>query len=99
MSQSETGSCQICLIIPVYNEVENIGLVLQEVANLPGNPAYRLEILVVDGGSKDGTAETASQAGARVVQQRGRGYGWACHTGFEEASTAQILVFLDGDYS
>src|SRR5690349_5501205 len=99
MSQSETGPCPVCLIIPVYNEVANIGLVLQEVADLPINPAYRLEILVVDGGSKDGTAEATRQAGAQIVQQRGRGYGAACYTGFEEASAAQVLVFLDGDYS
>lgn len=96
MSQSKTG---VCLIIPVYNEVANIGLVLQEVANLEPDPAYRLEVLVVDGGSKDGTVEVARQAGARVVPQRGRGYGAACYTGFEEAVAAQILVFLDGDYS
>ncbi len=99
MSQAELLPCPVCLIIPVYNEVENIALVMQEVNRLPVNPAYNLEILVVDGGSKDGTAQAATQAGARVVQQRGKGYGAACYTGFEEASSAQIVVFLDGDYS
>ena len=90
---------QVCLIIPVYNEIANIGQVIAEAQSLPTNPAYFLEIMVVDGGSRDGTAEAAEQAGVRVVQQRGRGYGAACYTGFLEAANADILVYLDGDYS
>lgn len=99
MERSNQSILQVCLIIPVYNEVENIERVIKEVKAIPANPTYNLEILVVDGGSKDGTVEAAKQAGARVVQQRGRGYGAACYTGFEEASFADILVYLDGDYS
>jgi glycosyltransferase involved in cell wall biosynthesis len=87
------------VIIPVYNEVANIGRVLQEIEDLPADPKYRLEVLVVDGGSRDGTAEEAGRWGVRVVQQRGRGYGAACFTGFEESPDAEIVVFLDGDYS
>lgn len=90
---------KICLIIPVYNEVENIDRVLKEAQALPPNPAYNLEIIVVDGGSQDGTAEAAAELGVRVVRQRGKGYGAACYTGFEEAPTANILLYLDGDYS
>jgi len=90
---------QVCLIIPVYNEVENIGQVIIEALALPANPAYNLEILVVDGGSRDGTVEVAERAGVRVVPQRGRGYGAACYTGFQAATHADILVYLDGDYS
>jgi glycosyltransferase involved in cell wall biosynthesis len=97
--ESQIETLQVCLIIPVYNEAETIGQVLKEVYALPANPLYNLDVLVVDGGSRDATAQIAAQAGAKVVQQRGRGYGAACYTGFEEAASAQILVFLDGDYS
>ena len=100
-SETEMGinSLHVCVIIPVYNEVNNIGSVLQEIKDLPVNPGLRLEVRVVDGGSKDGTTTEAERWGARVVQQRGRGYGAACFTGFEESPEAAILVFLDGDYS
>ncbi len=89
----------VCLIIPVYNEAETIGLVLKEALALPPNPAYTLEILVIDGGSKDGTTEIVAALGVRVVRQRGKGYGAACFTGYEEAHNAAILLYLDGDYS
>jgi glycosyltransferase involved in cell wall biosynthesis len=90
---------QVCLIIPVYNEVENIQRVVAEAKALPPVPAYTLDILVVDGGSQDQTVQVAERAGARVIQQRRRGYGAACYTGFEEAAQADILIYLDGDYS
>ncbi len=90
---------EVSLIIPVYNEVTNIGRVIAEARALPSDERYSLEILVVDGGSSDGTTHAAVEAGARVVQQRGRGYGAACYTGFEEAPTAALLIYLDGDYS
>lgn len=56
------------------------------------------EVIVVDGGSTDGTPDAARSFGARVVQQSGKGYGDACRTG-AEATDAEILVFLDGDYA
>ncbi len=98
-SKPATAKLLVCAIIPVYNEVANIGRVLQELKSVPPAQTYRLEVLVVDGGSQDGTVEEAARLGVRVVRQRGRGYGAACFTGFEEASEAAILVFLDGDYS
>lgn len=93
-----TAPLSVSIIIPVYNEVANIGRVIEEIRAVPPDPVYSLEIIVVDGGSKDGTPEAARAAGARVVPQKQRGYGAACFTGFE-ASTAEVLVFLDGDYS
>ncbi|MEO5634164.1 glycosyltransferase family 2 protein, partial [Gaiella sp.] len=55
-------------------------------------------IVVVDGGSTDGTAELARAAGALVVLEPRRGYGRACLEG-SRATDAEILVFLDGDGS
>jgi glycosyltransferase involved in cell wall biosynthesis len=58
------------------------------------------EILVVDNGSKDRTAEVATAAGARVVKEPVPGYGRAFRAGLRSISTAcEIVVFLDGDGS
>jgi glycosyltransferase involved in cell wall biosynthesis len=84
---------RVAVIIPVYNEAEAIGRLLAE---LPSGAAA--EVIVVDGGSNDGTQGIARAAGATVLPQRGRGYGAACLTG-AEAAEAELLVFLDGDYS
>ena len=54
------------------------------------------EIIVVDNGSTDGTGEVARRAGARVVREVRRGYGYACLAGVLAAETP-IIVFLDGD--
>lgn len=97
--ESQTTKLLVGVIIPVYNEAANIAKVLQEIQSLPQNPNYALEVLVVDGNSQDGTLAEAIRLGARVTQQRGRGYGAACYTGFEEAREAGILVYLDGDLS
>ncbi|MGB7773403.1 MAG: glycosyltransferase family 2 protein, partial [Pseudolabrys sp.] len=58
------------------------------------------EVVVVDGGSLDGTADQAAAAGARVIVEPRRGYGRAIQTGIAAVrSDAEILVFLDGDGS
>ncbi len=90
---------RVSLVIPVYNEAQNIVRVIAEVFALPVDPTYSLEVIVVDGGSSDGSQAVAQEAGAQVVLQRQRGYGAACYNGYEAADKADILVFLDGDYS
>jgi glycosyltransferase involved in cell wall biosynthesis len=84
---------RVAIVIPVWNEAAAIGRVLAEIPRGIGD-----QVIVVDGGSTDGTQDVARAAGATVVHQQGRGYGAACLTG-ARAATADILVFLDGDYS
>ena len=58
------------------------------------------EVVVVDGGSQDGTAAQATAAGARVIVEPRRGYGRAIQAGIAAVrKDAEILVFLDGDGS
>lgn len=57
------------------------------------------QVIVVDNGSTDRTAEQARAAGATVVTQLERGYGAACHAGLIASEGADLLVYLDGDRS
>jgi glycosyltransferase involved in cell wall biosynthesis len=83
------------VIIAALNEEEAIAGVIQSV---PKNVAD--EIVVVDNGSKDRTAEVAATAGARVVKETIPGYGRAFRAGLRAISPrCEIVVFLDGDGS
>lgn len=85
---------RISVIIPVFNEQEGIVSVLRDIPE-----GLVSEVIVVDNGSTDRTAQLAAQAGARVVREARRGYGSACLSGIASADCPDILVFLDGDYS
>jgi len=85
----------ISVIIAALNEEEAIANVINSV---PKDLAD--EIVVVDNGSKDRTAEIAKAAGARVVREPVSGYGRAFRTGLRSISPkCEIIVFLDGDGS
>ena len=83
----------VAAIVIAWNEADALRLILPE---LPTDSID--ELIVVDGGSTDGTADVAASLGAKVIQQSGRGYGDACWAG-ARAATADILVFLDGDFA
>ncbi len=85
---------RVSVVIPTHNEAQSIGRVL---ADLPADIVT--EVLVVDSNSTDGTPEIAARMGARVLHEPRRGYGRACLTGLAGASSPDIVVFLDGDYS
>jgi glycosyltransferase involved in cell wall biosynthesis len=85
----------VSVIIAALNEEESIANVIKSV---PKNLAN--EIVVVDNGSNDRTAEIAKGAGARVVQEPLAGYGRAFRAGLRAISPGcEIVVFLDGDGS
>jgi glycosyltransferase involved in cell wall biosynthesis len=84
---------RIVVVIPALDEEAAIGQVLAEV------PPVVSEVIVVDNGSRDRTAEAARAAGGRVIVEPRRGYGQACLAGIAAAGEADVLVFLDGDHS
>jgi glycosyltransferase involved in cell wall biosynthesis len=65
------------------------------------SPSLGAAVIVVDNGSVDGTADVAAEAGAVVVSETRRGYGWACLAGANRACElgCDVLVFLDADGS
>jgi glycosyltransferase involved in cell wall biosynthesis len=87
----------IKVIIPAYNEADSIGKVIDEI------PSRVSEIVVVSNNSIDETEKIARAAGATVLKEERRGYGYACLKGMkyisELPSKPDIVVFLDGDYS
>lgn len=86
----------ITVIIPAYNEEQSIGKVVDDI---PRNIVDH--VIVVNNNSTDTTVEVARKAGAIVLDEPRKGYGWACLKGIEHSKTlkTEIVVFLDGDYS
>jgi hypothetical protein len=89
---------KIAILVPAYNEAENIGYVLDlmpsEVCGVPTS------VLVVDDGSRDGTGDVAAEHGAAVARHvTNRGGGAALRTGYRlmVESGAEIVVTLDAD--
>jgi len=94
-SAGQRPGLRIAAVIPALDEALSIARVVE------GLRGQRLlasgEIIVVDNGSADGTGEIARAAGARVVREERRGYGYACLAGVLAARDAEVLVLLDGD--
>ncbi|WP_026913997.1 glycosyltransferase family 2 protein [Christiangramia portivictoriae] len=87
----------IKVIIPAYNEADSIGLVINDI------PDIVEEVIVVSNNSTDATEANAAAAGATVLREPRKGYGYACLKGMqyisEQSAKPDIIVFLDGDYS
>ncbi|MEN8775509.1 MAG: glycosyltransferase family 2 protein [Polaribacter sp.] len=85
------------VIIPAFNEQDSIGNVIADL------PKFVDEIIVVNNKSTDKTKENATKAGATVLTEERKGYGYACLKGMDYIAKKEIkptiVVFLDGDYS
>ena len=88
---------KIKVIIPAYNEADSIAAVINEI------PDTVEEIIVVNNNSTDDTVQNAEAAGAIVLTEKRKGYGYACLKGMDhiagQSNSPDIIVFLDGDYS
>ena len=87
---------RVLVIIPAFNEADAIAHVIGDIPN-----ELDAKVVVVNNASTDATEKFASEAGATVVHESRRGYGFACLRGLAYASDyhPDIIVFLDGDYS
>ncbi|MGJ8683381.1 MAG: glycosyltransferase family 2 protein [Nonlabens sp.] len=87
----------IRVIIPAYNEADSMPLVINDIPNMVA------EVIVVSNNSSDDTIVNAKNAGATVLEENNRGYGYACLKGMDYVAhlsqSTDIIVFLDGDYS
>jgi glycosyltransferase involved in cell wall biosynthesis len=88
---------KIKVIIPAYNEERAIGHVIKDI------PSSVSEVIVISNNSTDNTIQVAKNAGATVLSENRKGYGYACLKGLEYIAQLEtkpdIVVFLDGDYS
>ena len=87
----------IKVIIPAYNEQDSIANVIRDI------PEIVDEIVVISNNSTDNTEINAKNAGATVLSENKKGYGFACLKGMHyisnQVTKPDIIVFLDGDYS
>jgi len=87
----------IKVIIPAHNEQDSIANVINDIPNIVD------ETIVISNNSNDNTEVNAKKAGATVLSEPKKGYGYACLKGIDYISKLEqkpkIIVFLDGDYS
>ncbi|MBI2625263.1 MAG: glycosyltransferase family 2 protein [Candidatus Nealsonbacteria bacterium] len=84
---------KVSVLIPTFNEVNNIGKVLDEI---PKDSVS--EVLIIDGHSNDGTVEMVKKLGYPVIFQKNKGFGSAVSEGMQ-AIGGEVAVLINGDYS
>jgi len=98
-----TASPHLSLVIPAYNEAARIELTLNKTISYLQKQSFGWEVVVVDDGSQDNTAEIAQQAakdtqGVRIIRvYPNRGKGHALKTGVLQ-TRGQFVGFMDADY-
>ena len=97
MTETFENSPDIKVIIPAFNEAESVAEVIKDI------PDSVSEIVVVNNNSTDNTVKNAQAAGATVLTEERKGYGYACLKGMDyvsrQSTPPDIIVFIDGDYS
>src|SRR5437667_6245688 len=89
---------ELSIVIPTLNEAANLPALVGAIQDVLARIAVVSEIIVVDGGSTDGTSDVARSLGCRAVAQRTQGYGGALREGVAAARGAFICT-LDADLS
>ena len=86
----------VSVVLPCLNEEGSVAACVKHARTWFERSGLRGEVIVVDNGSTDRSREEAERAGARVIEERKRGYGAAHRRGFEE-SRGDIIVMADAD--
>jgi glycosyltransferase involved in cell wall biosynthesis len=94
----EPSECELSVVLPCLNEAETVSACVTQAIETLKRSRIIGEVVVVDNGSDDGSAEIALQAGARVVRESRRGYGNALRRGIEEAR-GRFILMADADAS
>ena len=98
-AELKAGTCKILVVIPCLNEEASVGGVISRALGLRSDYP-RLDVLVVDDGSTDVTADRARQHGAMVLSHpTNRGVGAAFHSGvtFAIERSYELMINIDGD--
>jgi glycosyltransferase involved in cell wall biosynthesis len=99
MSSARENNNSVSIIIPAFNEESGIKKTISSIPKTKiHEQGYYLEIFVIDGNSTDLTRDFALQVGAKVIVEKGKGYGRALKTGMDAAS-GNIIVTIDADGS
>jgi len=100
---STGGEVELSVVVPVFNEEDSIGSLLDRMINVLRDTVANCEVIVVDDGSTDRTPEVVEEKGKawhiKIIRHRfNKGYGEALKTGLR-ASRGRCVLIMDGDGS
>ena len=95
--ETSTDELEVSIIIPAYNEEKSISDQIARVKSVMDKTDWKYEVIVVDDGSTDDTAEVAAKLPVDLISlPRNSGYGAALKTGISKAA-AEYIIFIDAD--
>lgn len=94
--QLKMSRVKLSIVMPCLNEALTLGACIDDAKNFLKKKRIGGEIIIVDNGSTDGSAKIAKKHGARLIEEKRRGYGRALRTGFE-ASRGEYIIMGDCD--
>lgn len=87
-----TTNVEISIVMPCLNEAESLPYCLAKAFSFLTTNGLNGEVIVVDNGSTDGSADVATNGGAKLMKESTRGYGAAIMAGAEKAAGKYIII-------